>query len=177
MSKFTSSRHQVWIYIVVLFAGVALGAMLPGKVKYIPSLMTAPATDCSSVAHESATLESLGQPVFREAGTIQSSVDGMILVRWRDVNGAKSYNVRVWNEEGKELKNFNAPKTFTYLKNLPVDPKQKETPYFVVVTPLGDTPDMRGKDSERKMLAMLPLRNLEPPTIKSIQTEQEEQPK
>lgn len=171
------NHFQIGIYIVVLMIGVGIGAILPLKTKTVEVEVPSPATDCSSFAAEPRAVELLGSPVFRDPGTITSSVDGMILVRWNTVPGAKSYNVRVWNEEGRELKNFLAPKTFTYLKNLPVDPRQKETPYYVVVTPIGDTPDQRGKDSERKQLAMLPLRNLEPPTIKSIQTEKEEQPK
>ncbi len=180
MPKSMSLGKQNWIYIVVLFVGVAIGALLPVSRAKFPAALnmtsTTPAsTDCASVATEPSN-EILGAPRFREAGTIQSSVDGLILVRWNDVKGAKAYNVRVWNEEGQEIKNFQAPRTFTFLKNLAVDPKQKETPYFVVVTPLGDE-NIRGKDSEKKMVAMLPLRNLEPPTIKSIQTEAEEQPK
>jgi len=171
-----SSRNQTWIYIGVLVAGVLIGVLLPfGPTKVVNNANPFPAADCSSMAAEP-TNEVLGSPRFREAGTIQSSADGLILVRWSDVKGAKSYNVRVWNEEGKEIKNFQAPRSFTFLKNLPVDPRQKETPYTVVVTPIGDTPEMRGKDSERKLVAMLPLRQLDPPTIKSIQTEQEQQP-
>lgn len=175
MPKLVSPGKQNWIYIVVLFVGVAIGAVLPFKSKTSTALSATPSADCASVAVEP-NQDILGAPVFREAGTIQSSVDGLILVRWSEVNGAKAYNVRVWNEEGKELKNFQAPRTFTFLKNLAVDPKQKETPYYVTVTPLGES-GLRGKDSEKKMVAMLPLRNLQPPTIKSIQTEAEEQPK
>ena len=167
------------MYLVTLFIGVAIGALLPISRGGSPTPLagSAPATaDCASVAIEPAA-EILGAPTFRQKGTIASSVDGLILVRWSDVRGAKSYNVQVWDETGKQIKSFEASKTFTYLKGLPVDPTQKQTPYYVVVTPIGGTPSMRGKVSEKKMVAMLPLRNLAPPTIKSIQTEAEEQPK
>jgi hypothetical protein len=138
-------------------------------------MLPSTATECASVAAEPKD-EILGAPIFRHPGVITSSKDGLILVRWNDVKGASDYMVRVWDSSGKEVKSFETNRSFTFLKNLQVDPKQKETPYWVVVTPRGGTPPVHGKESERKQVAMLPLRNLDPPTIKSIQTEMEEQP-
>jgi hypothetical protein len=174
MAKSQSSRKHIFINIGVLFCGVLIGFALSFTRPEHGQMLT-PTADCSSVAAEPSE-EILGAPVFKHPGVITSSKDGLILVRWDDVKGAHKYHVRVWDEAGKEVKNFDTSRTFTFLKNLPVDPKQKETPYWVMVTSLGEHDTIRGKDSERKQIAMLPLRNLDPPTIKSIHTEQEEQP-
>jgi hypothetical protein len=171
------NKHDL-IYIVVLFLGIGIGYTMSRSFDRAPTSLaeSPPSTSCvtenSSMAAEPKE-ELLTAPEFKETGTIHSSKDGLILVRWSESPGAQGYNVRVWDSGGSEIKNFKAPKTFTFLKNLPVNPKQKETPYFVVVTPIGDG-EARGQDSEKKKVAMLPLRNIDAPTIKSIVTEQED---
>lgn len=177
MPKSSKPNKHDLIYILVLFLGIGIGYSISRALDRGPASLadSSPSTSCtenSSMAAEPKE-ELLSSPAFKESGTIHSSKDGLILVRWSESPGAQGYNVRVWDSGGAEIKNFKAPKTFTFLKNLPVDPKKKETPYFVVVTPIGEG-EARGKDSERKKVAMLPLRNIDAPTIKSIVTEQED---
>lgn len=173
MPKPAKLQKHIVINIVVLAVGVVIG--LAFKKTQTPAARAAECETSASLVTDPAAAR-LGAPIFKEPGTIYSSKDGLILVRWNDVNGATTYQVRVWDEQGAQLKNFTTKRSFTFLKNLPVDPATKETPYWVMVTPLDDQ-QTRGQDSERKEVAMLPLRNLDPPTIKSIQTEAEELPK
>ncbi|MGE4133747.1 MAG: hypothetical protein AB7F86_19070 [Bdellovibrionales bacterium] len=131
-------------------------------------------TESSSLAVEPKE-EILGSPIFKDPGVLKSTVHGWIHVRWKAVNGAKAYEVHVKDYTGKEIRNFTTYRTYTYLKKLPVDPRQDSTLYSVIVTPLGEG-EARGKPSDEKAVAMRPLRNLEPPTIKAIHTQKEEDP-
>lgn len=181
MPKFAKfGKHQI-VYIVILLIGIEIGILF-SSYRHArtdsTSISSTAKSDCLENGRDPAALtaepqeEILGSPKFKDAGVRRSTVNGWIHVRWHEVKGAKSYNVRVWNEAGVEVKNYDTVRTFAFLKKLEVDPRLKETPYSVIVTPIGEG-GVRGKDSAKKMIAMTPLRNLEPPTIKSIQTEAE----
>lgn len=184
MFKSLISHKQVFVYIIILLAGFELGIWFTESRRTNTTSTSSiaqlgpdgkPLENCRDPASLTNEPELLGSPEFLDAGVLKSQVQGWIHVRWKAVNGAKSYNVRVWDKAGVEVKNFQTHRTFSFLKNLDVDPRLKETPYSVVVTPIGDG-EVQGKPSQKKMAAMLPLRNLEPPTIKSIQTEAEGEP-
>ncbi len=182
MFKYALSHKQFFIYIAILLIGVEIGILFSSTTGS-NTTSTSSSTDAAQKdgCRDPAAItgepreEILGAPEFVDPGVLKSQVQGWIHVRWKPVNGAKSYNVRVWNQAGIEVKNFETFRTFSFLKQLEVDPRLKETPYSVVVTPIGED-KTKGKDSPKKMAAMLPLRNLEPPTIKSIQTEMEGDP-
>lgn len=193
MPKYAFLNKHIFVYIVILLIGIEIGVWISAQnhsssdsstssTPQTPSASTATntagSTSTSTACREPAAIttepqdETLGRPQFIDPGVLKSSVQGWIHVRWRQVTGAKAYNVRVWNQAGVEVKNFMTYRTFSFLKNLEVDPRLKETPYSIIVTPLGEN-EAKGKASEKKLAAMQPLRNLEPPTIKSIQTQAE----
>lgn len=180
MPKFAKFGKRYFVYIFILLIGIEIGILFSSyrHAKTDSSSILSANSDCSNSGREPTAIvnepkeEILGAPKFKDAGVRRSTVNGWIHVRWHEVKGAKSYNVRVWNEAGVEVKNYDTIRSFAFLKKLEVDPRLKETPYTVVVTPIGEG-GVRGKDSDKKRIAMTPLRNLEPPTIKSIQTEVE----
>lgn len=108
-------------------------------------------------------------PEFKDPGVLKSNVDGRVYVRWTKVEAATRYEITVHDASGIEIQKFRTVNTATMIKDLVSDPKLKETQYVIRVRALlaGDAP---GKVSEPKTVAMLPLKNLTPPSIKSITT-------
>ncbi len=180
MFKPLKSHKQIFVYTFILLIGIEIGILFSSW-RHSQTSQTSISSNAEDACRNPAAItaepqeEVLGAPVFKDGGILRSTVNGWIHVRWKEVKGAKEYNVRVWNEAGVEVKNFDTIRSFSFLKKLEVDPRLKETPYTIVVTPIGEG-KVRGKESEKKMAVMTPLRNLEPPTIKSIQTEVEGDP-
>lgn len=181
MLKLSKSHKQIIVYIFILLIGIEIGILFSSYRHAQTSQTSISSTNAEDACRNPAAVtvepqeEILGAPVFKDSGTLRSTVNGWIHVRWKEVKGAKEYNVRVWNGAGVEVKNFDTLRSFSFLKKLEVDLRLKETPYTIVVTPIGEG-KVRGKESPKKMAVMTPLRNLEPPTIKSIHTEAEGDP-
>lgn len=113
----------------------------------------------------------LPAPVFKIQGKLSSDVNGQVYLRYTESTGADQYEIKVADPEGNVAKTFTSKRTVFMVKGLYVDPKNKSTPYKVQVIPIGAGGE-RGTASEWREVAMLPMRNLAPPTIKSITTEE-----
>jgi hypothetical protein len=112
----------------------------------------------------------LEAPTFKHAGALRSDVNGQVYVAWTSSEGAMAYEVNVFDRNGANVKTLTIKRNITSIKGLYVNPREKMTPYKLQVTPIGEN-DVRGTPSEFKDVAMLPLRNLAPPEIKSITAE------
>lgn len=113
----------------------------------------------------------LGAPLFRYSGAFKSDINGQVFASWYPSPGAKSYQIQVFDQSSQEVKKFVVRRGLASIQGLKVNPRDKFTPYTMIVTPLGENGET-GTPSEPKAIEMLPLRNLAPPSIKSITTEQ-----
>ncbi len=113
----------------------------------------------------------LQAPGFTHKGAFQNDINGGVYAVWTKSKGAMSYEVKIFDAQEKEVKSFVSESNRTVIKDLYINPKLKATKYKMQVVPLGENGE-RGEPSNFKEIAMLPMRNLAPPTIKSITTEE-----
>jgi hypothetical protein len=151
----------------------------PGIISSITN-MVSPSSPSEAVKAEPCVLDPaaankpvfLGAPKWRHTGAFSSDRNGKVYVTWKESEGAEKYEVKVFDAKGTPIKTFVSERNVAHLEGLAVDPKAPRTLYQVQVTPIGEGAK-RGIASEKKDVSMLPMRNLAPPSIKSITTEED----
>lgn len=157
-----------WIKGLIFFVGFFVG--LIGYHLYSNSLSVPAAPPLETQTTQAASVDTrLPAPQFVKSGTIRSLRSGGVAVQWGQVPGAKEYQVTVFKNDGGMDRQFRLFGNKSLLKNLPINLKQRETFYKVQIEAVDETGNL-GRPSELKDIAVIPMRILAPPSIKSITT-------
>lgn len=115
--------------------------------------------------------EMLRAPKFISTSTGENEDHATIEATWTKIKGAQRYQIKVFDEQNQEVKSYVTQGNKTIIRDLVVSPTQMSTKYKLQVTPIGKRGQM-GPASPVKEVAMSPLRNIPPPSVKSVTTEE-----
>ncbi len=99
-----------------------------------------------------------------------TNFEGEVMVRWKEVIGAKRYQVAVLTEAGEKVKEYKTSKTLLYLKDIPL-PRGKFDAHYILKLQTVNGKDELGPLGLAKKLYVKPMASVVAPEVQEIKVE------